>query len=264
MNTNSKKNGFRFWKLEVNIMISICVLISFAIFSVHTAVDSIYGIFISSLNKSFNPIWCISQNMELSPFTMAKLFLYQFFLFRLHQVFNNTAFAVSTFKLKCIASTTSICIICVMCISISRLIRPMDFLLTSSNDISYINSLSDCGDLNDIYTTKLQRILQYVGIMLYMVVELIYSIIVLRLFLSRVLLHSMSFKDMKQTTKKRGYSVGSKTEQTQCDIYSVDSKTEAVTHNGAGQGFGGRLRALSASSDRGETPKKRKQPKLKR
>ena len=96
-----KQYGLKFWVMKPEILISASILLQYLLFAAHTSIDRIYSI-ATSVNDSFNASWCGSASMELLVFSIAKLLLYSFFLFRLHKVFKDSSFAVSTTILKTI------------------------------------------------------------------------------------------------------------------------------------------------------------------
>ena len=100
------KYGLKFWTSPNQILLSLIVFTLAAIFAAHTSINALYAIIISSSN--FDPRWCISNWTEMWSFSFGKLFLYSFFILRLHQVFRNSTMAVSVTKLKSIAITVYI------------------------------------------------------------------------------------------------------------------------------------------------------------
>eukprot|EP01084_Bolivina_argentea_P198991 340580_1 len=83
---------FKFWKNAHHIILCILIFLSYIIFSIHTTVNSTYA----AIYHSFSAVWCLSYIHEMWFFTIGKILLYSFFVLRLHMVFKDTAFAVST------------------------------------------------------------------------------------------------------------------------------------------------------------------------
>ena len=72
-----------------------------------------------------------------------------------------------------------------------------------NDDLSDINSFINCDLVEDEYETKWHLILKYVGVTSYLFAQLIWTIIVLRLFLSRVLMLSMSYDKLKEEIERK-------------------------------------------------------------
>ncbi len=101
-----KNIGFRFWKSSSTTIISIIILLLYSVFNTHTTIDKVYSVI--STFTTFNPLWCLSQYSELFTVVPSKLFLYSFYLIRLHSIFHHSSVAVSTLKLKIIAVVVAI------------------------------------------------------------------------------------------------------------------------------------------------------------
>ena len=77
------------------------------------------------------------------------------------------------------------------------------FIAHPNIDLGFIHNFTDCELLEEFYDTKWLTILRYVGVTLYLLAELIYTVVVLRLFLSRVLMLSMSYEKLKERIQQR-------------------------------------------------------------
>ena len=81
-------------------------------------------------------------------------------------------------------------------------IEPIHYLLnTNLNEID-INNFTECRELL-LHRSNSITIIQFVAIAIYLIGEIIWSICILRLFLSRILVLSMSFDKMKSRIEER-------------------------------------------------------------
>eukprot|EP01084_Bolivina_argentea_P126400 223815_1 len=134
--------------------------------------------------------------------------VFTFYIVRLGIVFNNSSFAVSLTRLKLLTL-----FILLPSIVMSIMGFYMVWYVASHYDPDKypmeVNTFRDCSIVDDIYTPPSVSIFKYISLAVYFLSELIYSIIILRLFLSRVLLLSLSFNQMQTRVQSRG-SKGSK------------------------------------------------------
>eukprot|EP01084_Bolivina_argentea_P267596 454278_1 len=186
---NYKKNGLAFWKLRLDKIITILLFSCFTIFALHTTINSIYSI-VSSNNNNFNYNWCLAHSLEMISFSFGKLLLYQFFIVRLYQVFGDTPFVVSKLKLKIIATIISIPIFFTSLVGIVNAIQIHNQEI-KSDIIGSISNANDCTKYTRSLRTSVQVIMLYIGVTMYVLNEIIYSIFVLRTFVGRILLLSM-------------------------------------------------------------------------
>eukprot|EP01084_Bolivina_argentea_P288479 495130_1 len=189
---NFASHRFRFWKNGYHIILFILIFISYIIFSLHTTVNSAYA----TIHDSFSALWCLSYIHEMWFFTIGKILLYLFFVLRLHSVFKDSAFAVSTIKLKSIAFMVVFPLIAA---SIFFTIAA-EIVDSSINwNSQRIQTFATCDIIYEQYETPIMLSLRIFFTVLYVIMELIFSIIILRLFLSRVMLVSIGFDEKSVT-----------------------------------------------------------------
>eukprot|EP01084_Bolivina_argentea_P304193 525288_1 len=193
------KYGFKFWKASSDVFLSLFIFILYLMFAIHTTIDRLYAIIIYETNDSFDAHWCISYFMELVTFTTPKILLYIFFILRLHSVFKNSSFAVSKISLKVIAVIVAVPLILNAIVGVINALKPIQHFLHHQKHDSNINihHFDSCGILTKYYKSSTMLLIQYIAITLYLLGELIYSVTILRLFLSRILMLSMSYEKMK-------------------------------------------------------------------
>eukprot|EP01084_Bolivina_argentea_P271766 462506_1 len=159
----------------------------FLLFGIHTTVDGIYAL-ISTSNNSFYPPWCISQFLEMFVYTIGKLTLYLFLVLRLHQVFKGSGAAIAKWKLKLLAILFIIPTILFASIEVYISSETLSVFASWNSNWNDINKFSDCTAQYALNRTKSQIILKMIGILLYLMMDFICPLIVLRLFLSRILM----------------------------------------------------------------------------
>eukprot|EP01084_Bolivina_argentea_P027931 51920_1 len=219
------KYGCKIWKSSGEVKINIFIFISYTIFALYTTMNRTYSIISSYTN--FNPHWCISSSFEMFLFTIPKVALYIFFIMRLHHVFGQSAMAVSLLKLKIFALITCTPLLINAFFGCLHVYKRAQYLLTITD--SELNALNitnfvECERLSDHYTTTALNIIKYVGIMLYLLAELIFSILILRLFLSRVLILSMTYEKMVQRIQERHNKLGKVTSINRLKSFSITSE----------------------------------------
>eukprot|EP01083_Nonionella_stella_P006410 18606_1 len=185
-------NEFDFKKRQSHHIVGFLSFLFFTIFALHTTINSIISI-TSSSNNTFNNQWCLSKSLEMVSFPFGKLFTYQFFLFRLHQVFHNTPFTVRTWKLKTVALLVSIPIILQAVLGWFNAIHTSSSIRENADnvDVQQIDSFNQCAEYGRTLRAPFQNSLMIVGIALYLVTELMYSVFILRSFVGKILLLSM-------------------------------------------------------------------------
>ena len=145
------------------------------------------------LSPTFNHLWCFADDNIMWSFTISKSALYIFFIVRLYQVFNGSVYEISKRKAKMMGFLVSIPLILLTIILYTAKIKPIKYLSNPKNkhEISTtIQSFEDCQNLEESFRTdSFQRSLA-IGVSIYILNEIIYSIVILRLFIRRVLMIS--------------------------------------------------------------------------
>eukprot|EP01083_Nonionella_stella_P038368 104396_1 len=201
------KKGLKCWKIPIDQSLSLSMFILLILFAIHCITNTMYAI-MAETSGTFNPIWCLSQYVLVTWYSFSKMCVFTFYIVRLGIVFNNSSFAVSLTRLKLLTL-----FILLPSIVMSIMGFYMVWYVASHYDPDKypmeVNTFRDCSIVDDIYTPPSVSIFKYISLAVYFLSELIYSIIILRLFLSRVLLLSLSFNQMQTRVQSRG-SKGSK------------------------------------------------------
>eukprot|EP01084_Bolivina_argentea_P082586 149522_1 len=202
-----KKYKFKFWKVQLHVIITALAFLFFALFALHTTIDAIVSI-VSQSNGTFNYKLCLSNFTELTTFSIGKLLIMQYFVVRLFQVFNTTPFAVSITKLKITSVLITIPVLLQVVHGIYNAAYSQEQLNKNTDEQLQaigISSFSDCTEYTRSLRTNTLRMLQMIGITLYVLNELIYSIFILRTFVGKILLLSMpAMKNFKNADSSAG------------------------------------------------------------
>eukprot|EP01084_Bolivina_argentea_P233334 393043_1 len=179
----NRKSGSKLWQKSPQKSLSVITFILLIIFGIHCTINAVYAV-ISEATNTFGPYWCLSSYIQLVWYTTSKIFLYLFYIVQLHLIFKNSPFAVPIKQLKALAIFVCIPVLINSCYGY-YITAYIGFHLTDSRDLITLNTFKDCSTLDDIFYTKITRYLDYTRIAIYLLGELVYSIVLLRLFLSR-------------------------------------------------------------------------------
>eukprot|EP01084_Bolivina_argentea_P272410 463792_1 len=187
-----KQYGFKIWKLNFENICCIASLAFFVISSLWFTTNSIY-IITSTVHNSFDKHFCISRWFDPSAWSMAKLMVYLFFISRLHSIFGGTIFAIPTNRLKLMAFI--VCIPNIIYITMMYYVLAIPTRLILNTNVS-INNVEDCSNFFGANVSAGVKQYMYIGIVVSLLNQIIFSIIILRLFLKRIIFLSLSLKGM--------------------------------------------------------------------
>ena len=84
-------------------------------------------------------------------------------------------------------------------------IPAMKYVTNMDNDHSMLTDFESCGDLSDTFKTRTARMVQLIAISVYSINEIIYSIVVIRIFVSNILKLSIYCREIKATASQVSY-----------------------------------------------------------
>eukprot|EP01083_Nonionella_stella_P043166 116497_1 len=191
-------------KTVLNTM-TLVLLIVYLTFAVHTTIDALYAM-ISTTTGSFLPPWCISQFLEMLVYAFGKVTMYLFFVRRLHEIFRESAFAVSVVKLKILAAMFVLPTVIFSIIQVYTAIKPLGVFASYHPLWKEINQFSDCTGVYDFFRSPLLSTLRIVGIALYVLMDIFCPFFILRLFLSRLMQLAAKMGASKQDKHDRAFT----------------------------------------------------------
>eukprot|EP01083_Nonionella_stella_P106354 306775_1 len=172
---------------------NVSIFIFYLLFCATQSVISIYSL-ISSVTHSFYVPWCQLRLHEMYGFIIAKILLYQFYIYQFHVTFKDSSFGIPIRRLKCMGIIVSIPIIALTVISFMVALKPAQYLSDTRNTAQWhqenINGFSECSLIYKEYYESIPLLFSLFNVvtMVYVFNEIAFSIVILRLFLSRTLL----------------------------------------------------------------------------
>eukprot|EP01083_Nonionella_stella_P099718 280386_1 len=246
-----QKRGCKLWKASIDVNLQVLIFVSSIIFSIHSTIHRFYAL-IALHPPTFNPSWCITYSLGMLLYTVPKIAIYIFLILRLHRVFFASGLGVSVLKLKIFGVLTCLPLALNAAIGFHKTIRRTDYLLRDDyqhiiHDMN-IRNFKQCADLDDLFETS--AMLKYIGITLYLLAEVVYSITILRMFLSRVLLLSMTYEKLIERIEARRNKLG---------LPSLSSKLKSISNHSSRDHEIEKSKSQTAGSGGSQTPKSQSQ-----
>eukprot|EP01084_Bolivina_argentea_P026613 49501_1 len=212
-----------------SIMIAYISCIFYCLYSFNTFIQSIYSVSASHFNAA---VICTYRYMTPSCFLIAKILMLIFYLSRLYKLFRGTSYEYNVHTLQIFAAFIiigfSISGVCFSIVAISG-------LSIVGDELSTYTSFGDC--LNAINQAPNRMILTSTAIGCNLLVDLVSSIIILRLYLRKLILLSLAydhwqFKSKMQKQKNEKF-MKLMLKTTNLVIVSVATEYSLIFVNGA-------------------------------
>eukprot|EP01084_Bolivina_argentea_P012452 23332_1 len=159
---------------------------------------SILILSIMEVQGTFTDFGCIMLFTYASWLVPGKILMYIFFTIRLHQIFKGSIFSYPKFKLLLFSSIT--CTLIAIFSIIILLVTIPDIIKVNSKHIT-INSVQECINIISAYQKQNSIMIQLVGITGFVLTDICASIVLLRLYLKKLLILSITFDRITQKTE---------------------------------------------------------------
>eukprot|EP01084_Bolivina_argentea_P157032 273647_1 len=152
--------------------------------------------------------------------------MYIFWFVRIYQIFKSSIFwSLSKCQFSTIVVIFAFPSVLVSFVMSFGAYKAFMFVTDSNNDWSMINTFDDCRSLTHLYQTETIQIVQFSSLTLYSLTEIVYAIVIIRLFVSNIMKLSVFCREGLPWEKNKNKNDASKSKPEQSYFLEVSIKT---------------------------------------